>query len=203
MSLNLPSPSELRLITQSLAMLDAILCPEWEYRYFSFNGHWGPGEEMASMRNGEGDEWFILFDATGVALKGYAHELATDRDFPQNVQEQVPSEFSSFLNEPAFSMQHATFCFWCRNIDCAWNKVSSVVLEDGANEMLALLLAGPSAYQSWAEDYYEVSISNDAVQALFSHQPLDDSVILKLNPDADLGTVYAEAKEIAYPIGTQ
>jgi len=27
----------LRKLTQSLAMLDAIMSPEWEYRYYSFN----------------------------------------------------------------------------------------------------------------------------------------------------------------------
>ncbi len=72
----LPSIAEIRCITQSLAMLDAILCPEWEYRYYSFNSAWGPSEEMASMRNGSGDDWFLLLDATGAALKGFAHELA-------------------------------------------------------------------------------------------------------------------------------
>jgi hypothetical protein len=39
------------LIRQSkaLAMLDAILSPEWEYRYYSFNSKWGPGEMMAVL----------------------------------------------------------------------------------------------------------------------------------------------------------
>lgn len=33
----LPDVPALRRLMQSLAMLDAILSPEWEYRYFSFN----------------------------------------------------------------------------------------------------------------------------------------------------------------------
>ncbi len=45
----LPSIPQVRHIAQSLAMLDAILSPEWDYRYYSFNSAWGPGEEMASM----------------------------------------------------------------------------------------------------------------------------------------------------------
>jgi hypothetical protein len=48
----LPSISELRRLTQSLAMLDAIICPEWNSRYYSFNCNWSAGEAMASMRKG-------------------------------------------------------------------------------------------------------------------------------------------------------
>ena len=52
----LPSIQEVRRIAQSLAMLDAILSPEWDDRYHSFNSAWGLNEEMASMRNGSGDD---------------------------------------------------------------------------------------------------------------------------------------------------
>ena len=37
----LPDVTRLKRLLQSLAMLDAILMPEWEYRYYSFNAHWG------------------------------------------------------------------------------------------------------------------------------------------------------------------
>ena len=54
----LPDIEALRKLTQSLAMLDAIMSPEWEYRYYSFNSKWYESEMMASMRNGSGDEYF-------------------------------------------------------------------------------------------------------------------------------------------------
>ncbi|WP_373973671.1 hypothetical protein NT239_08335 [Chitinibacter sp. SCUT-21] len=194
----LPPISALRRITQSLAMLDAIICPEWEYRYYSFNSQWGPGEEMASMRNGSGDDWFLLFDSAGAAIKGFAHELNDDPALAQNIQAQVPPDFASFLNEPAFSMQNATFCYWRKSTDTAWTKVKSTLSEDGT-EMLELIVSGPMGYKTWAEDYYELSVSLDAVEALFSHQPLDESLVLALNPDADLNMVLADANEIGYP----
>jgi hypothetical protein len=197
----LPSIPALRRITQALAMLDAILCPEWEDRYYSFNAAWGPGEEMASMRNGSGDDWFLLLDSAGAALKGFAHELFVDGALSPNIEAQVPAEFSSFLHEPAFSMQYATFCYWRKADDSSWSKVSGALSDDGSDEMLALLVAGPSGYQEWAESYYEVSVVLEAVAAVFSHQPLNDSLVLALNPDADLDSVYAEAKEIGYPRG--
>jgi len=48
-----------------MAMLDAILMPEWEYRYYSFNAQRGEGEMMGSMRDGAGDEFFALFNGHG------------------------------------------------------------------------------------------------------------------------------------------
>jgi hypothetical protein len=40
-----------------MAILEAVLSPEWEHRYHSFNDHWSEKESMASMRNGSGDEY--------------------------------------------------------------------------------------------------------------------------------------------------
>jgi hypothetical protein len=54
----LPTTETLRKLTQSLAMLDAILMPEWDNRYYSFNSKWAENEQMASMRNGQGDGWY-------------------------------------------------------------------------------------------------------------------------------------------------
>jgi hypothetical protein len=189
----------IRRITQSLAMLDAILCPEWEYRYYSFNSQWGPGAEMASMRNGLGDEWFLHFDSAGAAIKGFVHELDNDVSFPQRIQTEVPPEFTAFLNEPAFSMQCATFCYWRRTDDLLWSKVSSLSINDGAAEMLALLVAHAAGYKEWAEDYFEVSLELEAVTAIFAHVPLSSELILALNPDANLDLIYADAQEIGYP----
>lgn len=61
----LPDIESLRRRSQALAMLDAIVCPEWEGRYYSFNASWGETEAMGSMRNGSGDDWFILFSPLG------------------------------------------------------------------------------------------------------------------------------------------
>ncbi|MFL5245765.1 MAG: hypothetical protein ACJ8FY_27140 [Gemmataceae bacterium] len=58
-NLALPSIEELRKLCQSIATLDAILSPEWELRYYSFNNSWAAGAACASMRNGSGDDYFI------------------------------------------------------------------------------------------------------------------------------------------------
>ena len=78
---SLPDIEGLRRLSQSLAMLDAIMSPEWDYRYYSFNSKWAENEMMASMRNGQGEEYFILFDSHGAIMKGFdqiAYPVTTD-----------------------------------------------------------------------------------------------------------------------------
>ncbi|MGW6505963.1 hypothetical protein ACWGCP_00065 [Streptomyces niveus] len=70
----LPAIGDLRNLCRSLAVLDAILSPERECRYYSFNSAWAQGEEMASMRNGSGDEYSIVFSTAGAYLRGFDHE---------------------------------------------------------------------------------------------------------------------------------
>lgn len=55
----LPPIEQLARLSQSLAVLDAILEPEWANRYYSYNARWRKDEMMASMRNGSGDSYFI------------------------------------------------------------------------------------------------------------------------------------------------
>lgn len=61
----LPDVDGLRRTWQSMGMLDAILCPEWQYRYYSFNAAWAVGEQMGSMRDGSGNHLFAHFGPTG------------------------------------------------------------------------------------------------------------------------------------------
>lgn len=203
----LPDIERLRRLAKSIAMLDAIICPEWEFRYYSYNSKWGQGEEMASMRNGCGDDWFLLFDAHGAALKGFAHEspLAGGGSFAARIQQAVPSAFASFLHEPAFSMDRASFCIWRRHTDANWSVVlpaSGPVSpkEDGSAELLGILDANPETYRSWATDYYEREILSAAVSAIYGHQALSNELVASLNAELTLSDIAKDAVEIGYPI---
>src|SRR5919112_231908 len=118
----LPDIPTLRRLTRSLAMLDAIMSPEWESRYYSFDSHWGPGELMGSMRNGQGDDWFALFTGAGVVVIGLDHEAPMFR--PGNpgpgVIDALPSELRTAVDEPAFDARNCTFCIWCRTTGASW-----------------------------------------------------------------------------------
>jgi len=202
----IPEIPKLRLLTQSLAMLDAIICRNWEYRYYSFNSKWGLGEEMASMRNGCGDEWFLLFAPCGAAMKGLAHEcgLSGDASFVAHIPSTVPGEFKSFLREPAFGMEWVTFCLWRCHTDPSWNVVVppaglSWLEEDGSRDLLDILDGNPKTYHSFAEEYYERPVSFEVVQAIYEHKPLTEDLIAALNPGISLSDIVADAGEIGYP----
>jgi hypothetical protein len=206
----LPDVGGLRRLSQSLAMLDSILCPEWQYRYHSFNASWASGEEMASMRDGCGDGYFILFTKAGAIMKGFAHEseawrktLERGQPLP-GVLDGVPEEFAEFLNEPAFSIEETTFCLWRRLSDPAWRIGAVEPLDgedpDGSAELMRLLAGNPEAYRAWAEDYFETSVTSSAVEHIFGHRPLTEGVVKALNPDLSMTDLVEDASEIAYPV---
>jgi len=204
---SLPEIEVIRRRAKALAMLDAIVCPEWEYRYYSFNKNWSECEEMASMRNGSGDEWFILFGEFGAAIKGLDHEteIAKDHLFPQEVQRQVPKKFDSFLKEPAFSMDWLSFCYWRSPEDSVWHKVAhpdqalsqSV---DGSLEYLSPLVQSASSYQEFAISYFEASIPLEAIESIFSLTPLSIALVSSLNAEVSMTEVIEFSSEIGYPL---
>jgi hypothetical protein len=209
----LPDIAALEKICQSLAMLDAILCPEWESRYFSFNTNWDAalGDRMASMRNGSGDEYFILFCSIGAIMKGFDHESTMSswsseagKVWP-GVLDSVPPEFTSFLNEPAFNLADTTFCIWRTSSDSEWHRGNIRFPEgpdpDGSEGLLWALDGNPQTYRDFALDYFESDVDLDAIRDIFRHVPLDADLVARLNPERVYSELVTEAAEIGYPVG--
>jgi hypothetical protein len=206
----LPDPTTLEKRTKSLAMLDAIMSPEWDYRYFSFNAHWDAktGDRMASMRNGSGDEYFLLFTAHGAILKGFDHEsvmspwIRANKSVWVGVLDHVPDEFASFLTEPAFSMKDTTFCVWRKLGDSAWHVGPISFPEgkdpDGSEKLLWALDGSSETYLDFARDYFELSPDLKGIESVFQHQPLTRELVAKLNSDKDFSECMRDAEEIGY-----
>jgi hypothetical protein len=205
----LPDVDRLKAALQSMAMLDAILCPEWQFRYYSFNSRWAISQQMGSMRNGSGDEFFALFSAAGCFLKGSAHEspMTPYRDQPKKlwpgVLDAVPPEFADCLKEPAFRMDATTFCVWRGCGDPGWQRrpieYPSGADPDGSNYLLTPLDGEPETYQAWAEGYYEQSVSLAAVRKVYLHQPLTEELVSVLNPKTSIEQLKPDIAEINYP----
>lgn len=208
----LPDVDDLRRLLQSLALLDAILSPEWQFRYYSFNAAWGTGEQMGSMRNGCGDDFFAHFSPAGCWLKGFAHEYPMSlyrrkpsRPWP-GVLDTVPVEFANCLREPAFRVEDVTFCIWRRYVDQDW-QVGTVEFPpshpepdpDGARFLLADLDGRPESYRDWATGYYERDIDLSAVAHVYQHRPLTPELIARLNSEVLLEELAADINEIGYP----
>ena len=205
---SLPDIPILHARAKALAMVEAIVSPEWEGRYYSFNASWCEGEEMASMRNGSGDDWFLLFGPFGAAIKGLAHEtpLAGDKAFSAKVQNQVPKSFSTFLREPAFGMDRLSYCYWRSPEDSAWLRVSppdstTRNVDDGSEEFLALLLDPAYSYVEFAEWYYEKNLPLESVERIYRHERLTEELVTSLNPELAFAEAKAFAAEIGYPVG--
>jgi len=201
----LPDIPALRRLTRSLAMLDAILSPEWESRYYSFDSHWGEGELMASMRNGQGDDWFSLFTRGGVVVIGLDHEAPMFRfnePWP-GLFDSLPSELAAAVNEPAFDARNSTFCIWRRSAGERWERGPVQFPDgddpDGSAQLLQILDGRPESYRAFAADYYEVDLPLEAVAAVYRHQPLTPELLARLNADATIDALREDVVEIGYP----
>ncbi|WP_418955234.1 hypothetical protein [Streptomyces tritici] len=210
----LPRIAALRDLCRALAMLDAILSPEWESRYHSFDAAWGEGEELASMRNGSGDEYAILFSAHGACIRGLDHEApmspyANDGEPWPGVVDAVPEVFRHFVEEPAFTDEEGvpvvTAFLWRGSGDERWQHgevafPSGYDDPDGAGHLFRLLVdPSPVAFQRFAEDYYEVPVDLARVSEVYALRPLDQELVSALNADITVAELERDIREIGYP----
>jgi len=201
----LPDIHALRRLLKSLATLDALLEPEWQYRYYSFNSAWADGEEMGSMRNGSGDHWFTLFLSGGAGIVGLAHEAPMFRH--QNpwpgLFVGLPLEMHALRTEPAFDTNNCTFCVWRLAGDTEWHRGQVDFAPgddpDGSEELLRLLDGVPESYAAFATDYFELDVPLEAVAAVYAHEPMTTGLLAALNPNLSLNDVEPDLAGIGYP----
>lgn len=187
----LPPIKQLIHICRSLALLDAILMTDWEYRYFSFNCLWSEeGEMMASLRDGSGGEYFILISGKGVVGKVFDPSIVSDSP---STLELLPDCFGSFVNEPAFSLENVSFCFWREIQDDSWS-VSPNELKD--LPLLKFLVEGSGYYHEWAQEYYEQEFDREALDAMFTSLEINADLLQKLNPEVELEDLEDDLEEI-------
>jgi hypothetical protein len=204
-------PASLEALCRSIAMLDAILSPEWEYRYFSFNSQWNVdlGERMASMRNGSGDHYFAVF-GRGAIIKGFDHDAPMSpwtRIPPAvwpGVLDSVPKDFDGFLKEPAFAVNDTTFCLWHEAGDPGWSSGAITFPEgadpDGSASLLWMLDGDPNTYVQFAHDYYERDLSRGDVASIYERLPIGRELMKRLNAGAVWDAILVDAAEIGYPV---
>jgi hypothetical protein len=189
---DLPSIDEVRKRSQGLALLDAIIMPDWQYRYFSFNCRWDErgSEMMASMRDGSGSEYFLLFSengAVGKVLDGQSVKHTS------SLLTHVPDYFLSFKNESAFRINDVTFYFWWSKEDAKWIALPNS-LNSYAN--LAFLKGGGAYYHNWAQSYYEKSIDAKTVQEVFDSLSVNPRQLAILNRDLTIESLGKDMEEI-------
>lgn len=190
---SLPPPVELERICKGLAALDAMMSEEWQDRYYSFNQAWNTKSQqrMASMRNGHGDEWFILFEAGGVFVKAFWHEYP--HEDVAKIYDGLPTQLLPQLKEPAFSMQHVTFGGW--HDGASWTlRGNAVPMADD----LSILTGDPEKYRAYAADYFGATLPIDAVAHVLAGKKLNAKLIKRISTERTLAELKADLAEIAY-----
>ncbi|MET9107228.1 hypothetical protein [Streptomyces zhihengii] len=212
----LPGIEVLREHCRAMAVLEAVLSPGWEARYYSFDQRWSATESVASMRNGSGDEYSIVFSPAGAYVRGFDHEspmspYVEDGPWP-GVVDEVPGVFRAYVEEPAFSDEDGvpvvTACLWREAGGEAWKAGEIEFPEragrdpDGAGQLFGLLVdRSPEAFRRWAEDYYERPVDLEAVRHVFAGRPLTEDVARALNAGIGLADLAGELAVIGWPAG--
>lgn len=188
----LPPPFELERICKGLATLDAIVCEEWEFRYYSFRANWNPEKErVAFMRNGSGDDWYLLFSSGLAFLKSFWHEHR--RESAARVFADLPAALAPQLKEPAFQVELVTFG--------GFHDGESWTLRGDAapmREELERLSGDPRAYREFAAEYFERDLPLESIEHVLAGAPLDASVLKALGSERSLLELEGDLAEICY-----
>ncbi|MBM4360073.1 MAG: hypothetical protein FJ096_18360 [Deltaproteobacteria bacterium] len=192
--MNLPPPEALERICKGLAVLDAILCEDWELRLFSFNAEWGAsrGERMASMRNGEGDSWFIVFSGVHAFFKAYWHEH--ERVDPTAIYDGLPTALEPHRHEPAFSMSDVTFGGWYEP-ERGWTLRGTL---EPFTEELSILTGATAVVHAYLASYFEVDVPLDAIEHVVAGEPLEDALVRRLAAGRSSESLRSDLDEIGY-----
>jgi len=200
--LALPDSSSLQAACKAMALLDAILCQDWVYRYYSYNSEWSENEEFFEMRNGEGDQLLILFKKEGTVINGFFADAIQGDKFQLTAQ--LPKIFHEFMfGEPVNSVG-TTFCVW-KTPDMEWQTGINTVDDNHSEELLSPLDGKPSTYIKWATEYFKGSYRNEGipsavVESIFNHQTLTkDMVFLLVEELGDWDQLIEDLIEISYP----
>ena len=175
-----------------LALLDAIVEPEWEYRYFSYDSNWSDIEEMGSMRDGCGGTWFLWTSGDLAGYKCVSPEDGLMKDL-EEAKLKAPEAYEPFITEPAFSMDHATSIWYLE--DCKWTKYGKKV--EWIIDLETISSWGAGEYVSWATDYYEHEIDLAAAEEVFS-KGFSEKTAKRLNKERDISELKKEISEIGF-----
>ncbi|MBF9143409.1 hypothetical protein [Hymenobacter properus] len=198
----LPDAAALKTLCKALAALDAINSPDWEYRYYSYSPDWAEGEEVLTMRDGEGDEMLILFRAEGCVINGFLQEY--DQPEKAQITRGLPAYFDDFIfGEPVNSIG-TTFCLWHTPAH-GWQTGVLGDEEDGSEELLSIFDGNPETYAEWADEYYgdetdRSPIDVAAVAQVYQGATLTKELVLRIVDEVEDWQQLAEdLQAIGYP----
>ena len=215
----LPGIEAVRDRARALAILSAIFSPDRppDERDDSYNCAWRPGEELASMNKGTGDEYKIIFSQHGALAFGLDHEIEMspygDRfEMWPGVIDDVPAEFRNYLDEPEFQMDDlplASVCLWRKHSDDRWQAGTIEFPRedppygspDGSDWLFDRLIEPAENYHDWAKSFFgHPDLELEPVRAVFDLQPLTQQLVAAVNPEVELAALGKDITIIGYPV---
>jgi hypothetical protein len=198
----LPDQKTMQKICKSVAVLDAIMCQEWEFRYFSYQSDWADCEEFCEIRNSSGDHTLILFREDGCVINGYSNMHGEPNK--EKTTANLPPIFNEFIFGEPVNTIGTTFCLWTTDSK-AWESGNEVDFEDESEAFLFIFDGKPETYVAWATDYFdgdfqESGIPLETVKAIYEGKTLTKTMVLSLVEDLeDWEQLIADLAEIDYP----
>jgi hypothetical protein len=196
-------------------MLEAVLTPEPSLRCFSYDV--GTGErEVASWRDGCGDDYSITFTRLGAFARAFQHEspLRDERYDPPRpwpgLLEAVPERLRPWAEEASTSEDgwvNATVTLWRLTGDEAWSYAPVTYPPEMAvgwydiqgSDLFHRLDGRPETYRVHAEEVEEMTLDLAVVRRVFAHEELTEQMVRKLNPERSLEDLAFDLIAIGYP----
>ncbi|MBP1162040.1 MULTISPECIES: hypothetical protein [unclassified Rhodococcus (in: high G+C Gram-positive bacteria)] len=207
---SLPAPEELRRRSIVLAALDAVMTtgsPKYVYR-----PGWRADESLASMDNGAGDEYSIIFGPKGTYVRGFDHESEmntydqVDAALWPGLTDHLPAVFRSYIDDFTLDgVPTMTVCLWWAVGDSSWNCSDFAypdgdVYADGASWMFGALTDWTLEDFLGHATYYGCEMSPALAHHLMASLPLTEEHIAALNPRADATEALAKIEALRYPV---
>jgi hypothetical protein len=182
----LPKPEVLLRRSRAAGLLDAVLMPQWHLRYYSFDPHWKQGQWFAGMKDGSGEEYYVLNGRGFALIKGFvkASKFAgIGAEHGRPIEGLLPVQMPSLkpaLREPALDWQYTTYVGWCTGDEWVVRCHSG---EMGLCKAQCLVLQDDGrAYHRWAEEYYERGLDRAVVEEVFRSGLVTRSHVSALSP---------------------
>ena len=200
---DLPSPSRLQTLLQSLAMLAEILSFSTGEPVYTFSKKWSARRSLGVINNGQGDDLVFVFDSQECFVKGWVHDSAasTSVQVRKQLHHLIPDKYLPYLSERTLGCDEATFFAWHGGI--GWQSTTAQLaddVDDGSRYLLSFLKLEPNEFQQWAEENYETNVSLESVSMIYQFHPLDRATVQSLNANATFGSVRQSAEKIGYPV---
>ena len=223
----LPDINKLINVSRSLAALDCIYQDSFHQDRdadVKFIEHWQDrhGEKVLQLEWEGNDSLVIWFSPGGCVIKGHDEESVMNPVVtPFELEEQhgkklypgllkgFPRELKTFLDEPSFNSENATFVIWRKATDTAWHigpinwpnrAPNRWKTHDGSDDLLSPLMIDAKAYATWLAKAKNRKVSAADIEKVFLQEPMTEELLRRLASHRKLAEIKDKLKTIGYPV---